>query len=79
MAVMMATGGMCHTEQMGKRETAREERMCEKVLWLLHRSLEKWPREKRVECSLLLFSTIRLSGGGKHGSPSPSGLFLRHC
>lgn len=50
--------------------------MCEKVLWLLHISLEKWPARKkekkiRLECSLSLFSSIRLSAGGKHRAHPP--------
>lgn len=46
-AVMMATEG-CVTPNRWERlrERGREERMCEKVLWLLHISLEKWPGEK---------------------------------
>lgn len=47
-----------------------ERRDCEKVLWLLLLSPEKWPRN-RVEYALSPFSSIRLSGGGKHGAHPP--------
>lgn len=43
-AVMMAKEGYV-TLNRWEREREREERMCEKVLWLFHISLEKWPAE----------------------------------
>lgn len=56
---------------MGKAKKEVGRVMCAKKLWLLHISLEKWP-EERVECTLLLFFSIRLSGGGgKHGALPP--------
>lgn len=48
-AVMMAAKRCVTLNRWGRlreRGSELEERMCEKVLWLLHISLEKWPGEK---------------------------------
>lgn len=63
---------MCHTEQMGERERAkREKRGCVRKCFSFCIYPWRSGSGKRVECSLLLFSSIRLSRGGKHGAHPP--------
>lgn len=66
-------GGMCHTEQMGEteREKQRERRGCVRKCFGF--CIYPWRSGpgKRVECSLSLLSSVRLSGGGKHGAHPP--------
>lgn len=60
---------MCHSEQMGKQGNQRGEtvRKCFGFCFYPRRS---GPRN-RVEYALSPFSSIRLSGGGKHGAHPP--------
>ena len=67
---------MCHTEQMGEREGEREREAARgEDVWesALAFCIYPWRSSpgKRVECSLSLLSSIRLSGGGKSTEPIP--------
>lgn len=67
-AVMMTTVG-CVTEQMG--DTQKEERGCVRKCFGFCMYPWRSGPGKRVECSLSLFSSIRLSGGKKDGAHPP--------
>lgn len=72
-AVMMEIGAMYHTEQMGEteREAERERRACVRKCFSFFIYPWRSGPGKRVECTLLLFSSIRLRAWRIARSPSP--------
>ena len=71
-AVMMATKGCVTLNRWERvRERQREGRGCVRKCFGF--CIYPWRSGlgKRVECTLSLFSSIRLSGGGKHGAHPP--------
>lgn len=71
-AVMMATEGCVTLNRWGRlRERKQKRRGCVRKCFGF--CIYPWRSGlgERVECSLSLFSSIRLSGGGKHGAHPP--------